>query len=210
MDMKTIILLLIIAFAIFIAFAIKYYCKRNEKSALIPIILEIFITIFTLIVPLYSNEIKKLLPPFDNSTKIVTTTEPTTEPTTESPTRSTTTTTTTATTTESNNEFLKYYEKDRIFSGKFTSANQQTPLFIKLPINKTGYYTFEFKDISNVNNTYKITIVDNRGENIKEVYSDNDSFGVNLINKKEYYFYFTVTHFECDFSFEVKMYLPNN
>lgn len=208
MDMKTIILLLIIAFAIFIAFVIKYYCKRNEKSALIPIILEIFITIFTVIPSLYGAEIKGFLPPFSNSSKSVSSTESTSEPTTEpSITTEPLTTVNPSKNTTNSNNIISIHNGNTYIFGNSVNANlssKNSELFVKYKPHTTGKYQLNF-DISNKRNKYSITVIDANNKAIANSYLPNDSLTLELTQNEEYTIVITETTYTENFNVYIKL-----
>lgn len=209
--MELIFFVAIIVFSVFIILTIIYYIKEKKREALIALIVGIFSTFFSIVIPLYSDEIKSILPPFDKSTETTTTTETTTE---EIPETTYETTTTelnnTTTTSPVEHSIFKFDKNNLIFSGQFTSENKNNIRHINLSIDKTGYYSFNFSNISNINNTYYVKILDNTGRELIDISSERKSFEVYLKKNNNYDFYVYVNNLKTDFSFEMKMYLPNN
>ncbi len=143
-------------------------------------------------------------PPTTTEPPVITTTEPPVITTTE-PLVITTTEPITQT-----NKIVTFYENNSFFQGNFTSKNRNNSGYISLTMKKTGYYTFDFSYISNENNIYRLTIIDDTNQEISSVPSSKQSFEVYLEKGRKYTFIFKVTTFENDFSFTIKMFLPNN
>lgn len=214
MDMKSILLIIIIFFVIFLAGVTKHCCKKKDASSLILIILEIFIAIFALIVPLYGNEIKEMLPRFDNSTKIVTTIEPTTASTTE-PTTTTAKPSTTvkpSTNTTNSNNIISVHGGNTYISGNSVNAtlsSNNSELSLKYKAQQTGKYRLNF-DILNPKNKYSIAVIDFNNKTIANSYLSNDSLTLELTQNEEYTIIITATSYIEDFNVNIKLNFIDN
>lgn len=214
MNMKTIIIVVTIFFSIAVIFFFAFLIKQKKTQAIISAFFTIAMLFFTCMCTLYPEEIKSLLPRFDNSTKIVTTTEPATASTTE-PTTTTikpSTTVKPSTNTTNSNNIISIHGGNTYISGNSVNAtlsSNNSELSLKYKAQKTGKYRLNF-DILNQKNKYSIAVIDFNNKTIANSYLSNDSLTLELTQNEEYTIIITATSYIEDFNVNIKLNFIDN